>query len=99
MPLWWCRVRTFFLHVFEVEDDGFQGIMWGEEGRSTSFIQADLENTIDTLKWPSYKGRAGGTAQQLTCFDIVGRGARGGEGVQGRSSLIVAATLLSSCTL
>lgn len=89
----WCVValRPSSLHASKVEDHRFQGIMWG--GGTTSFIQADLENTIDTLKWPSYKGSAGGTAQQMTCFDRVG------GGVQGRRSLIVGATLLSSCTL
>lgn len=33
----------------------FKGIMWGEEEHTTSSIQADLESTIDTLKWPSVK--------------------------------------------
>lgn len=96
----WCVVTL--RPPSKVEDHRFQGIMWGEEEHTTSFIQADLENTIDTLKWPSYKGSAGGTAQQLTCFDRVGRfgeqereGVGGGWGVH---SLIVATTSLSSCT-
>lgn len=101
----WC-VKTFLSARFQSGGSSFSGdhVMWRGGGESTtSFIQADLENTIDTLKWPSNKGSSGGTAQQMTCFDRVGVGVRGsgggGGGVQGRRSLIVGATLLSSCTL